>query len=145
MRRFNLAGFFFLFFFLIFEFRGIIISRFSLNTTFCGILASRFYQNTLNKICDILVLRKCSKLNFLCAWVSNIAGISGKAWNLNARLKTFLSFFTPYWFTEVLKTPKKIISSSKIFSTSSSESTTGLINPRTWRSSSNVLHDRIKS
>ena len=41
----------------IFEFRGILISWFSLNTNFQGILISRFDQNTI--ICDILVLRSC--------------------------------------------------------------------------------------
>ena len=44
----------------IFEFLGILISWFSLNTNFQGILISRFDQNTI--ICDILVLRSCWKL-----------------------------------------------------------------------------------
>ena len=39
----------------IFEFRNILISRFSLNTTFRGTYISRFLQNTI--IWDILVSR----------------------------------------------------------------------------------------
>ena len=48
----------------------------SLVTTFCGILISPFDQNII--ICDILVLRQWWKMIFLCEWVSNISGISGK-------------------------------------------------------------------
>ena len=40
----------------LFEFRGILILRFSLNTTFCGVLISRSGQNT--------IIRNISNLNF---------------------------------------------------------------------------------
>ena len=46
------------------------------------------------------------KVEFLCVRVSNISIISGKAWNRNGSLNTFLSFFTHHWFTRVLKTPE---------------------------------------
>ena len=49
--HFNVAVFFEIFF----EFRGILISRFSLNTTFHRILNARFDQNTL--IYNVLVSR----------------------------------------------------------------------------------------
>ena len=58
-------------------------------------------------------------IDFFCAWVSSISGISEKV-GIYARLNTFLSFFTHY-FTKVLKTPEKLLSDSKILSFSSSE------------------------
>ena len=78
----------------IFEFRKILISRFSLNTNFSGILISRSEQNTI--IRDILVLRLCRRLILLWTWVFNYAGISRKSKKPRREVKyIFIFLCTP--------------------------------------------------
>ena len=126
----NFAGFLFFYFF--FE-NNFWISRFSLNTTFCDILISRFHQNTF--ICYILFnFVVVLKTNFFMCVSFQHFRILGKAWNLCGNLNTFVSFPTHHWFIKILKTREKPLSGSKISLSSSSESTTGFINPKNRRS-----------
>ena len=61
----------------------------------------------------------------------------GKSMEPKSELKYISIFFTHHRFTKLL-TPRKLHSASKILSSSSSESPTGFINPKNWRSSSNL-------
>ena len=74
---------------------------------------------------------------FMCVSFQRLRNF-GENMERKCNLKYIFIFFTHHWFTKVLKLPEKLISGSKISSSSSSESTTGFINPKTSRSSSVV-------